>query len=88
MVRDRSAPQWRRAPNTATRQHIIARRLGGSNSQENLRPCCLQCNGLLDLADDCPGALACARGMAMGGPALIRRILMAWRRQRLATVPF
>lgn len=58
----------RRPPNAPTHQHILPTRRGGGDTLENLRPCCLRCNGLLEAADDCPAALVCAMTIVIGYP--------------------
>lgn len=60
--------------NAATWQHVLPKRRGGTDEEENLRACCRDCNDWLNMADDCPGALACAR--AILGPALTRKKLV------------
>jgi len=53
------------SPNTYARQHILPRRRGGHSNIENLKDCCKNCNDVLAVLDDCPGALACWRGVAV-----------------------
>ncbi len=69
-----------------TRQHIIAKKRGGSDRRENLKTCCAQCNATLNALNDCPGAVAAMRalgeglGFGKGNPAAIgaaRRIELA-----------
>jgi hypothetical protein len=70
-----------RPPNAPTHQHILPTRRGGGDTLENLRPCCLRCNGLLEAADDCPAALVCARTM-LGhvGDTMIIQLVRSWPR--------
>ena len=69
-------------PNTASVQHVLPKRRGGTNHRDNLRLCCVRCNWLLEAADDCPGALACAKAVA--GPFAdsvgIRNVTRGWPR--------
>jgi hypothetical protein len=63
MHKRENAPGEPKALDFATRQHVIPRWRGGSNTRENLRPCCFGCNLLLDAGADCPGLAACARAI-------------------------
>lgn len=64
-----SVPSGRSVPvNHATRQHVLAKRYGGSSEPDNLKPCCWGCNQLLAALEECPGALRCWQelGRVMG----------------------
>jgi len=52
-------------PHSYTVQHVLPRRRGGHSNKENLKDCCKNCNDVLAILDDCPGALACWRGVAV-----------------------
>lgn len=65
-----------------TRQHIIPRREGGSDSPENIRWCCHGCNQTLAICGECPGAMAAAFAVAEDlkdfGHYGARKLIMAW----------
>ena len=70
-----------RPPNAPTNQHILPTRRGGTDALENLRPCCLRCNGLLEAADDCPAALVCAQTiLGRVGDTMIIQMVRKWPR--------
>lgn len=74
-------PYCRDVPSSATRQHVIPRRRGGSSRPENLRACCVRCNTLLEAADDCPALLQCALALTQEGApdAVIKKVARTLR---------
>lgn len=70
-----------------TAQHVLPRRRGGTSAAENIKVACRECNHLLGIVDDCPGALAALRAVARGRAKHRRPCVTLVRATILASIP-
>jgi hypothetical protein len=62
-----------------SRDHILPAAWGGQWADDNLRLCCVGCNGLRAMAGHCPAALACARDVGRATRLGTLHILNRWK---------